>query len=327
MKKIIFTILLCLTFVFPLFAQRDNLLEDGRRWVTMGWTFGGYWDEYVKEILSLEGYSSVNNITINGDTIVNDTIYKKLYSTEGMHNADEFKDWNIPGRLTALIRCDNGKYLYRFINEALGREYKREYPYDFIGNEYLLFDENRIVGDTIPPGLEIISEVFDTIDSRYSDYSLKYWKVKDSNIETNYYDYFKYFNDIKWMQGVGCPTTLLPYVGREYDCLCGDVLLFCIAADGDTIYRNNRYWYPELTNIRKMPASEVSFSQHGGRCIITLPYDAAAWSATLYNSVGAAVARRLGEGSEIILPATSKGTHILVVNADGRVVKKKVFIK
>ena len=76
-----------------------------------------------------------------------------------------------------------------------------------------------------------------------------------------------------------------------------------------------------------MPASEVSFSQHGGRCIITLPYDAAAWSATLYNSAGATVARRSGEGSEIILPATSKGTHILVVNADGRVVKKKVFIK
>ena len=34
-----------------------------------------------------------------------------------------------------------------------------------------------------------------------------------------------------------------------------------------------------------------------------------------------------GEGCEIILPATSKGTHILVLNVGGRVVKKKVFIK
>ena len=76
-----------------------------------------------------------------------------------------------------------------------------------------------------------------------------------------------------------------------------------------------------------MPASEVSFSQHGGRCIITLPYDAAAWNATLFNCVGAIVAHRSGEGGEIILPATSKGTHILVLNIDGRVVKKKVLIK
>ncbi|MBQ2368288.1 MAG: T9SS type A sorting domain-containing protein, partial [Bacteroidaceae bacterium] len=70
----------------------------------------------------------------------------------------------------------------------------------------------------------------------------------------------------------------------------------------------------------------VTVVQRGGECVVTLPY-ADAWSVTLYNSVGAAVACRSGEGSEIILPATSKGTHILVVNADGRVVKKKVFIK
>ena len=60
--------------------------------------------------------------------------------------------------------------------------------------------------------------------------------------------------------------------------------------------------------------------------MVTLPCDAA-WSVTLSNSAGVTVARFSGEGSEIILPATSKGTHILVVNAGGRVVKKKVFIK
>ena len=45
-----------------------------------------------------------------------------------------------------------------------------------------------------------------------------------------------------------------------------------------------------------MSASEVSFSRQGEWCVVTLP-------------------------------ATSKGTHILVVNADGWVVKKKVYIK
>jgi len=111
--------------------------------------------------------------------------------------------------------------------------------------------------------------------------------------------------------------------------MCNDLLLFCIAADGDTIYRNKRYWYPEianLTTVRKIFPDEISFTQRGGECVVTLPLDAA-WSATLSNSVGVTVVRRSGEGSEIILPATSKGTHILVVNVGGRVVKKKVFIK
>ena len=43
--------------------------------------------------------------------------------------------------------------------------------------------------------------------------------------------------------------------------------------------------------------------------------------------MGAAVARRSDEGSEIILPATFKGAHILLLNVGGRVVKKKVFVR
>ena len=81
------------------------------------------------------------------------------------------------------------------------------------------------------------------------------------------------------------------------------------------------------TGIENATAEDISFKQQGGECIVTLPGEAAAWSATLSNSNGITVARRSGEGSEIIMPATSKGTHILVVKADGRVVKKKVFIK
>ena len=49
--------------------------------------------------------------------------------------------------------------------------------------------------------------------------------------------------------------------------------------------------------------------------------------ATLYNSNGVCVAQKEGAGSEIFLPADSKGTHILVVKAGGRVVKKKIALK
>ncbi|MBQ5663740.1 MAG: hypothetical protein IIV19_04835, partial [Bacteroidaceae bacterium] len=200
MKKIIFTILL-FVLALPSFAQKDNLLEDGRRWVTFGWSFGDYDDdsEWVKMYLEdLGGYEACN-LTIMGDTLINDTIYKKLYSADLYY----YNDWNAVGKLEAFIRYENGKYLYRFLNEKVRDMYKKGYPHDFIGNEHLLFDENRVEGDIIPPGLEVVSAVNDTVYPRYSDYSLKYWKVKDANNGPNYYDYFRYFDDIKWIQGVG----------------------------------------------------------------------------------------------------------------------------
>ena len=317
MKKIIFTLLL-LVLVLPSFAQRDNLLEDGRRWVTF---FCGLYDTDTSEslmrtvIIYNGGYCSFRNITINGDTIINGIKYKKLYASD---DECETNDMNIPGKLSAFLRYDNGRYLYRFFNN------------NKISGENLLFDENCVVGDTIVPKQEVVISVSDTINNCYSDNLCKYWKVKDISNGSNFYYYFKYFDDIKWIQGIGHPTTLLQYERRGgYDCLCSDIVLFCIAANGDTIYRNKRYWFPDLvqiTKIRKISADEVSFTQQGNECIVTLPLDAA-WSATLSNSVGVTVARRSGEGSEIILPATSKGTHILVVKAGGRVVKKKVFIK
>ena len=51
------------------------------------------------------------------------------------------------------------------------------------------------------------------------------------------------------------------------------------------------------------------------------------WSATIYNSNGVTVAQQQGTGSEIFLPTDSKGTHILVVKAGGKVVKKKVLLR
>ena len=51
------------------------------------------------------------------------------------------------------------------------------------------------------------------------------------------------------------------------------------------------------------------------------------WSAMLYNSNGIRVAQKEGVGSEMFLSTDSKGTHILVVKAGGRVVKKKIALK
>ena len=109
--------------------------------------------------------------------------------------------------------------------------------------------------------------------------------------------------------------------GVSVDVIC------CVDPGNDTLYVNRDLLHLLETDIETISSDEISFTQRGGECVVTLPLDAAAWEATLSNSVGVTVARRSGEGCEIILPATSKGTHILVVNVGGRVVKKKVFIK
>jgi hypothetical protein len=129
-----------------------------------------------------------------------------------------------------------------------------------------------------------------------------------------------------WLQGVGFvdryPLENSPLSnGYSFDLIC------CVEANGDTLYANRELFYMfDDSSVRNLSVENIVVNQCNGECVITLPCSDA-WSATLYNSVGVVVARRSGEGSEIVLPATSKGTHILVVNADGRVVKKKLLIK
>ena len=178
--------------------------------------------------------------------------------------------------------------------------------------ETLLFDESWSVGDTawVSPDDPSLHSVVDDIGEAQGR---KYWVLGG------------YFSGT-WLQGVGFvdryPLENSPLSnGYSFDLIC------CVEANGDTLYANRELFYMfDDTGVNGISEENVTVVQRGGECVVTLPY-ADAWSVTLYNSVGAAVARRSGEGSEIILPATSKGTHILVVNADGRVVKKKVFIK
>ena len=81
-----------------------------------------------------------------------------------------------------------------------------------------------------------------------------------------------------------------------------------------------------MTGIRNINAEDITIAQANGECIVTLP-TVAKWSAVLYNSNGIAVARKAGEGSEIILPTESKGVHVLTLNIDGKEYTKKVVIR
>ena len=313
--------------MLPTYAQHSSMLEDGRRWVTavMELVNGEEYGKYLRLIISEEGYSAIRNIIIKGDTIVSGNTYKKLYVSNFITSED---DWTTIDKLEAFIRCKNGKYLYRFINENHIKEYKTNFPNSFDGDDFVLFDENWVVGDTTDRKDEVIVEISDTLTHPlYSSAPLKHWKIKDiaNRFRVNY---FEYFNDIKWIQGIGFPTTLIPHREYNLDCVCEDALLFCIAANGDTLYQNRYYWFPDLaTGIATIPEFSISTTASATGLLVNIGINVPQWSATLYNSNGICVAQKEGDDSEIFLSTDSKGTHILVVKTGGRVIKKKIALR
>ena len=211
------------------------------------------------------------------------------------------------GKTYSNMYCDDAGLL-----EYVRKDGAKWYSYDVIFGDTLTFDESWSVGDTTfidakrPYNYGVVIDVNEVQGQ-------KCWKMDG------------YYGGT-WIEDVGYTT------GSHLSSISlmnsySHRLICCIDPGNDTLYVNRDLLPLLQTGIKDISTDNVSFSQQGERCIVTLPYDASAWSATLYNSVGAAVARRSGEGSEIILPATSKGTHILVLNVGGRAVKKKVFIK
>ena len=250
--------------------------------------------KWIMREYNVNPFTSVNNVVtcvVNGDTTLQGYAYKKVHFVK--NNNAETAD------ISMLVRCDGSKI------------YQRYGTYGKWGPDRLVFDENLQVGDTLP--FLITTELYANITSIGELQGRKYWNV---------FDWFI------WLKGVGYINTLMFF--DTYSGMTGNnlySLICCIDPGNDTLYVNRDLLHLLETNIENISASEVSFTQQGNECIVTLPADVAAWEATLSNSVGVTVARCSGEGSEVILPATSKGTHILVVNADGRVVKKKVYIK
>ncbi len=305
MKKVIFT-LLFFVFILPSVAQNYSLYEDGMTWVTQNIMFelDGSIDEIGEKLLYV----------VQGDSTINANNYKRIncYYFDEIDNCNYLED-------VYFVRYSEGKYLF-YLPEY--KSYGNEEC--FIGDDYVFFDETLMPGEYLfGSKYEKIACTGDTVFAASPDKIRKYWKMLPYSSSSALYT--KFLNNILWIEGIGTLIEPIPAFINEYDCPCYHMLACCINANGDTIYKNQDYLNPVL-NIPSFSADEVSFTQRGGECVVTLPLDAA-WSATLSNSVGVTVVRRSGEGSEIILPATSKGTHILVVNAGGRVVKKKVFIK
>ena len=193
-----------------------------------------------------------------------------------------------------------------------GIRYFSHIHYD--NKDTLVFDESWNVGDTTVIGDPNPRHPRCTVAETGYIQGRKYW---DIDIRPN----------LRWVQGVGFVNAGEPFQTEHGNASSATFsLICCTEANGDTLYVNRDFLYMLSTGIRNIGAEDISISQLNGECFVILP-SAAKWSATLYSGNGTVVACKAGEGSEIILSAKSKGTHILVLNIDGKDYTKKVVIK
>ena len=264
-------------------------------------------------------YTNINmpNYTITygfcGDSVIDEKIYKKIWSSKKEDFSDAFLE-------DFFIRETNGKIYMRRSN----------------GAEWLFFDCTCEASDTLllTQGSDsfeyyvyaAIESVRDTIFENTGGEKYKYWNMNLFMRDTATKEPCFFLGENLFVENIGFLSN--GFSPTNFGTTGGGQELLCMHEGDSIIYLSNEgtCYKSSKTVINNISADEVSFTQQGDECVVTLPCDAA-WSAILTNSVGFTVARCSGEGSEIILPATSKGTHILVVNVGGKVVKKKVLIK
>ena len=185
MKTKLITIIV-FTFSLNAFCQYRPMLEDGNTWHTYHYFEGAY----------------NNNYTIEGDTIINDALYKKLIP---MFNYTED---------LILLREDTiNKKVYEYI-QMWGGDYYEESLYDFDAD----------VGDTIyvkGHGYDLDYLILDSITN-----SVYYFDVV-TDISFNNPKVYYFSNNTIWIEGIGSLTGLLTSTYEWQGGAWGDVVLLC----------------------------------------------------------------------------------------------------
>ena len=318
--KNIFLTTLALFFTLPLFPQTDSIYTKGTQWIYV-------LDFFYEETFYFDGEIQIETIT--GDTVVDGVVYKKIEETSIYISDDEEEESYCSTHGGDLLRYSDGKYLRYYTEGCYRNNYKKNAPEKFLGDDHVMYDVNLKVGDKIWWDInQTVVEIGDTVFEDSPDVVRKYWRHNAGSNRWEEEEVYEALNHIWWIEGIGRLSK--PYYYGE-DCGVGVMLMCCINANGDTIYRNKKYVegvkeYMRMTGIRNINTEDITIAQANGECIVTLP-TAAKWSATLYGSNGATVAHKVGEGSEIFLHAESKVIHILVLNIDGKEYTKKVVMK
>ena len=319
MKKILLGIILIFIALHSI-AQSNNLYTKGTKWIyVIDYELSEDFDFSDREIMFE---------TITDDTIINNITYKKTIN-EYLSVWPEYDETNYSKYQGDMLRYSDGKYLRYYKDETYRKGFKEYAPEKFLDDDHVMYDENLKVGDSVWwEKNQKIAEIGDTIFDASPTVKRKYWRHSGHYGRAEERDVYGALNDIWWIEGIG-RLSYPYYYAEDYSTLW--MLMCCINADGDTIYKNNKYMDAVApyfkTVISGIAADNISITPTDGGCLVALGSDAVEWTATLYNSNGVTVAQQQGNGSEVFLPTDSKGTHILVVKAGGRVVKKKIMLR
>ena len=250
-----------------------------------------------KKLLNPYAEPSITSYTVSDYKVINDKEYSYI---------------------RGVNYCKDGSRILKY-----GKIYIEEKDTTIYG-DMLIFDESWEIGDTTTW----------RDDHAFNEDSLKWLTVYETVVDIGYLNGLKYWDlelngwKCTWLQGVGYIKGGRDFF-EEYNRRVGGpvtTVICCTDSNGDTLYVDREALLLLPTGIHNTYTEDISIKQQGGECTVTLP-TATKWSATLYGSNGATVAHKVGEGSEIILTAESKGTHILLLDIDGKQYTKKVVIK
>ena len=270
--------------------EEGQKLPDGMQWAIFSYVHPQY---YYTEIYR-----------IAGDSVIDGKVFKKVLTSRN----EDFSNATLE---RYMLRDEGGRIYLRWHH----------------GEEELFFDCSSEVGDTlILQGKDpaIITCIKDTVFDNVKGDKLKCWEMILGEYDSSEDWYFWW--EATYIENVGFLST--GHAQTHFLQTGGDNKLLYVSVGDSLIYlcEEGIYYKSSETAIDGISADKLSIKQQGGECIVTLP-STAKWNATLYSSNGTAVARKAGEGCEIILPAESKGTYILLLNIDGKQYTKKVVIK
>lgn len=230
-----------LLFLFSLlfFFQNisaQSLLEDGNQWSTGSYDFMG--NLYVK------------TIRIEGDTMVNSILYKKMLMTNDDPNSSI---WDLSG----LVREDATQKIFRLNNS---------------GNEELIYDFGISVGDTLvsnfDPSLQAIVSSMDSIELNDGSFR-KRWAL--SSLECGSGSFINEY----WIEGIGSVNFVFDYI----DVLCyfdyGNHLR-CFSNNGTYLYgtpNGESCYVPTIISTEEVNQSSFKVFPNPSQEFLNLEFD------------------------------------------------------
>jgi len=248
---------------------------------------------------------STDYFRFDKDTIINDTVYKKVWISED----ENYEQWSFYG---AMIR------------EVDNRIYFRQ----LFGEEGLIYDFNMEIGDSVlidnPRAVGEIFITLEEIDSVETEVGFsERWKLTSSEYPDAEY----------WIKGIGSETGVLNSSSGIFGGLCGLYTLLCEKENDELVYLNPDYnaCFLYTTGHEELDDSGVDFRFQYNRNekVLSLTMTENTNNTILLTDISGRIIRNYQSNSSIeniSLLSAPPGVYIVSVLLSGKVSSQKFVI-